>query len=213
MSPVAVTPPDVRRLLDERAAKRTPTVASGVGPSVDPARIAALVARLGRGKEHRRRTTWPGGTAEIDLVVLSTAERSEAEAEAANAVAARYASPSNTLVASLATAHDRERLVQYLARAIHEPGGGRLCTSGAELAALATDEELEQLFVAYDDLKSEVDPDDDDLSSEEWQALIQAIKKKDETRWSAIVSALPRRSLLTTVGRLASSLAASSPSI
>lgn len=192
-----------------------------VPPSAEPAasrkldrdRVAELVGRLGRGKDLRKPITWPGGSWSLELEVLSAGQRKEADAAAASLMRTRYAPDDQTLVADLVEAKGYERLVQYVWRALIDPEtDGRAFETPDELDSIATEAELLALWDAYCEHRDSIDPDPESLGDETFEALVVAIKKKDQSLWSRIASGLPRSSLLILVDRLASSWTDSSSS-
>lgn len=166
---------------------------------------AALLERLGRGRDLRKRVTWPGGTLELDLQVLSRGETADALSAAVSACTARGIDQASTSVRAVEARTDEE-ITQILARAIRDAETGRpLFASAEELASIATDDELVALFNAYADHRHDVDPDLGEMPEEEFRALEDALKKKDETRFNSIVSTMPRAWLRTSVFRLVTS--------
>ncbi len=180
--------------------------------TVRPGNGTALVERLARGRDLRRRMTWPGAGLEIELKVLSSAEASDAHLAAAATITARgldAKSMNPRSVEALAT----EEFTEILARAVCDPATHEpLAVCAADLAAAATEDELVALYNAYSDLRHEVDPEPDEMPESEFAAIDAALKKKDATLLSAIVSSMPRPWLRSTVLRLATSLTASSTS-
>lgn len=173
---------------------------------------SAIMERLGRGRDLRHRMTWPGGTMELELQVLTRGETASALAAALVACAARGISESATSPRSIEARVDEE-LTQILAIAIREPETHeRVFKSADELAAVATDDELVTLFGAYSDHRHAVDPDPEEMPAEDFAALEDAIKKKDERLLSDIVFGMPRPWLRTSALRLATSLMGSSTS-
>jgi hypothetical protein len=173
---------------------------------------AGLVARLARGRELRKRLRWPGAQLEVDLQVLTRAETAQAHADAIAACAKRGIDDSSLAPRSIEARADEE-MVQILSRAVLDVETGKpLCTSAEELAGVATDDELVALFNAYADHRHAVDPDIGDMPAEELALLDEAIKKKDETLLSRLVSSMPRPWLRSLVVRLATSPTPSSGS-
>lgn len=174
--------------------------------------VAALVGRLGRSKPLAHQTTFPGGTLPIELHVLSAAEREECRAAAVDVLKARKIDVASLTPATV-TAIAEETIHHILARAIRDPATGEQLFASAEvLARVCTEDEIEALFHRYHDHRKSVDPELEELSAEELEEVTEAIKKKDASRLRDIASSMPRRSLLTLVDQLASSLADSSTS-
>lgn len=172
----------------------------------------AVADRLGRGKSLLMEAVWPGGTLPIKITVLTSAEREAARAAAYADVQKSGVDPmeAKPVPASLVAA---ESVRQILALAILDADtGGPLFASAADLKAAVTEDELDVLFYWYSQHRRDLDPDWKSLSEEEFREIDEAIKKKDASRLNAIASGMPRRSLLTLVDRLSSSLAASSGS-
>lgn len=170
---------------------------------------AALLERLARGRDHRRRMTWPGGSLEIELQILTRAETADAHADAIAACAARGLDGKSMNTRAVEAMVDEE-ITQTLARAVRDPATHEPLTSAADLAAVATEDELVALYNAYSDLRHAADPEPDELPEDEFRALEDAVKKKDEHRLNAIVSSMPRPWLRSSVLRLVSSLSPSS---
>lgn len=183
-------------------------------PTVDKARVAELAARIGRGKDLRQQTYWPGADLEIALAVLSVSEMDEAEAAALRAVEQRYGDSEAVTARSVSEALARAQVTEYLARAIEEPGqpGAKVFESAPVLARVATEGELEALWQEYQDHKDSVDPDLETLSEEELKEIERLAKKKDGTSLRRIASSLPRSSLRSMVAVLVTSLEHSSSS-
>lgn len=183
-------------------------LAAGAKLGRRPADVAGIAARLGRGKSLRMDAVWPGGTLPIQLQILTASERAQSVAAAHAALKFRgievdggKLDPLTVETVAVEVAH------QVVARAVLDAEtGAPLFASAAELGAAATEDEIEALFNLYSDHRQNVDPAPGDLTDEEFRALDEAVKKKDVTRVSDIARSMPRRSLLTTVVRLASSL-------
>lgn len=177
-----------------------------------PAVVAAKVARLGRGRDLKTRCTWPGGTLEFDLWVLTQSERNEAEADAARALEARgldvAAATSPLVLESIMV----EKTVHVLAAAMRDEAGERLFADAAELAEVATDDEVDKLTEMYARHRSRNDPGLGAMSEAELAAVEECIKKKDLIRLSDIASSMPKASLHTLVAMLAISLTGRSSS-
>lgn len=191
-----------REDLFKRVAERPPT---------KPA--AELLERIGRGRDLRHRTTWPGGSLELELQVLTRGETAAAHAAAFSACAARGLDHKD-MSARAVEARVDEEMVQILAAAIRDPATHeRLFRTADELSGVATDDELVALFNAYADHRHSVDPDPELMPESEFAAFEDALKKKDVNRLSAIVSGMPRHWLRSSVLRLATSPTPSSTSI
>lgn len=171
-----------------------------------------LAARLVHGRNLRRRVSWPGTAVELDLAVLSQSERSQAMAAAIVELRRRGiddGKPQPEHVEPAAVEH----IVQILSFALRDPeGGARVFANGTDLADAATEDEIAVLWRDYSEFRREVDPDASELPEPEWRAFIEAVKKKEAVRWSAIASGWPRSWLLTSVDRLANSLTSNSSS-
>ncbi len=184
------------------------------GLTAAPTRAAAgawLVERLGRGHSLSRRMKWPGGTLELELRVLTRDEAGAAYLAAMAACAKKGIDDKSTSPRAVEARTDEE-LVQILVRALRDVDGHALFASPDELASIATDDEIVALYEAYSDLRHEVDPLPDEMPEAEFQALEEALKKKDATLLSSIVSSMPRAWLRTSVLRLATSPTPSSSS-
>jgi hypothetical protein len=172
--------------------------------TVSPA-VAAKVARLGRGRDLKTRCTWPGGTLEFDLWVLTQAERNEAEAEAARALEARgleVSSQSPLVLEAIMV----EKTVHVLSAAMRDEAGDRLFVDAVELAEAATDDEIDKLTEMYARHRSRNDPGLGAMSEAELAEIEDCLKKKDLIRLSGIASSMPKASLHTLVAMLAISL-------
>ncbi len=182
------------------------------GLTAAPSKTGAwLVDRLGRGRALARRTTWPGGSLELELRVLTREEAGAAFAAAMAACAKRGIDEKSTSPRAVEARTDEE-VVQILVRALRDLDGHPLFASADELASIATDDELAALYAAYSDHRQDIDPSPDTMPEADFQALEEAVKKKDETLLSSIVSSMPRAWLRTSVLRLATSPTPSSSS-
>lgn len=189
--------------------KRDPARAE-LGRLREERKAEGLAARLAHGRNLRRRITWPGTAVELDLAVLTQRQRSEAMAEAIVELRKRGIDDGKPAPEHLEPAAV-EHVVQILARAIRDPDtGAQVFASGTELADAATEDEVGLLFTAYSEFRQEVDPDAEELPAAEWDEFLLAVKKKELDLSNAIASAWRRSWLLSSVGRLASSLTESS---
>ena len=175
-------------------------------------RVEAMVARLGRGRKLTTPCTWPGGTLDFDLWVLTQAERDECEASAILEVKNRGIDINTRSPVVLETI--------YIATAIHviaaamrdRETGQRVFATAKMLAEVATDDEIEKLTEMYKEHRVANDPNIHGLSDAEVAAIEDAIKKKDLIRLSSIASEMPKPSLLTLAMLLAASLTGKSSS-
>ena len=195
-----------------RAARdRIAQAAAAKAPPSDR-KLEGLAARLAHGRNLRHRTTWPGTDVAIAIAVLTQRERSESMAAAIVEIRRRGmddGKPAPEHVEPAAVEH----IVQILARAIRDPDtDARVFADAADLADVATEDEIAVLFTAYGEFRREVDPELTELPADEWQSFMLAVKKKELHRWSAIAFGWPRSWLLTSVDRLATSLTSNSPS-
>jgi hypothetical protein len=171
------------------------------------AELVAMAERVGRGKNLRTTTTWPGGTVAIEIEVLSSIELDEAIVAASLKVADLYGKNDGVGVQEVMQSTERHKMIQIVWRALKEPGSpDRVFKTADDLGRLATDDEIFALFMAYCAHKTSVDPEFSGLTKQEIDAIEAAIKKKDAIQLRLIASGSPRESLLTLVDLLVKSL-------
>lgn len=177
--------------------KRTPAVSE-----LEKARLQAIAAKLGRSKDLSCKFVWPGGSAEIELRLLSVNDVRSAEADALEEVQQQIGDnhiPRNEAAEALAICKAKH----LVARACFVPGTDeRFFESASELGSIATEDELYSVYRMYEDHKSESDPDLAALSESQLDMIDGFIKKKASTSLKSIASDLPRSSLLIMVNRL-----------
>lgn len=156
----------------------------------DQSRMAELAARFKRGRAIYRDFVWPGSDPPMRcrIRVVSNDETQVAIARAMQ----RFEKIGLPMTVLTGDELANEIATQVLAMAIEDPArpieghylDGKcepIFHSGDELREWTTPSERAAVFAEYTDLDQESDPDLDDLDSEEVEALLDAVKKKDES--------------------------------
>jgi hypothetical protein len=173
------------------------------------ARAAALVERLGRGKDLWRDFTFPGTDVRVRVAVLTTTEVQEAFAAGHQ----RFKELGIEVSVLSAEEFTGEQVTQLLARACSNPdepidGGRGRCApffaDAGECRDVLTSDERAALFDLYLEVRADVRPDPEELDSETMTLIEEAQKKRDPSLLRGIGSAR-LRSFIASMGARSSS--------
>ena len=167
------------------------------------ARAETLLARMRQGKRVLKPMTWPGRPeVRFQFSVLSSSEVQECFFAAFKVFAEAGVDPGHVV---LMGPFDDELACQILYRAMLDPDRAldengqprRLARDIQDLRDNSEEHERDYLLDQYADFRKSVDPTPDDLSQEENDAIVEAVKKKDRVVLKGFGSAKLASFLLT----------------
>ncbi len=208
----------------QKKAPPHPQATDAAAPLLSDAELEASWAELRKHRDEQvEQTTWPGTTKEICLQVLSK----EGIQLAQSAAVKRFRELELPLPGEDLTFIEdfqEELCVQLLWRACRrawtdEKSGERrwdlrypACPTAEELRSSTTVDQQLAMYAEYRDLEDRHNPDPDKMPAELLEQLVEAVKKKHETRLRSFGSSTLARFLLSGAVQLASSPDGSSSS-
>lgn len=154
----------------------------------------SLLAKLKAGKENRKCVNFPGTETQIALHVLSEAQEQEAEFAATSL----FQSSSIVIGHHNIDAYQSENTLQKLFLSCRNPDtGDRIAENIAEFKKHLTTAERDLLVEAYNDLVQECNPSPQTMPQDDFDALVDEVKKKPQQTIGSIssISTLKRLAL------------------
>lgn len=137
-----------------------------------------LLKIIKAGTKNKTIINFPGTDKKVELRLLSNQDTLDATADSEKLFKHLGIVPEFYNINSW----ENERAIQMLYRALHNPeDGSPISPDIASFRNMTTNEERRDLIDAYDALTAECNPSPDVLSSEEFDALIESVKKNPET--------------------------------
>lgn len=185
-----------------------------IGGAAADAKAARIAASLGRKREAFVDVAWPGGSRVVRIEILSSPEMADAVASAADRLAQKFGDRKASALDALEL-RKRAQMTEIVARAVKDPETGDRLFDSVDTLELArvTDDEVGSLWMQYDALEQEIDPDPSKVEPEVLAAFVDAAKKKDAVTLRRIASDSPITSLPTLVEQLVICLTGKSSSI
>jgi hypothetical protein len=153
-----------------------------------------LLKKIKAGQANRRRLRWPGTDIDIELRLLSVQDSLDASLAADRL----YKDNENAVGFHNVSEYQLEKTIQQLYRACVEPGTNTpVVDSIAEFRRLVNGRERDMLVDEYSALDSECNPSPDTMSADEFDALVQNLKKKPSETTGSISSLSTLRRLCT----------------
>ncbi len=150
-----------------------------------PSPGASRVSRLARGTRYGRTVLWPGTDVEVHIRPLSCAQVQECYAGANE----RFRDQLDNLPSSglFVDPFQDELSIQILARACRVPERPEelFFPTPDDLRDNVTPQERDAMMGVYADVANGIDPELHELEPAVLEAILEAIKKKDETRLSS----------------------------
>jgi len=165
----------------------------------DAEKATRLIKRIKAGKDLRKEVPFPGTDEPVFLRVLTEGHKQQAQFAAIK----HFRLCDIAIDAATLDAFQKERLIQCMYLAVRDRDGREIADSVTEFRDLLTSDELDSLADEYWSHEREVSPSPDNMSAEEFDALVDLLKKRPEETIGSVSSiATARRLLLTLVSRL-----------
>lgn len=153
----------------------------------------SLLEKLKAGTNNRKTVKWPGTDEDIIVRVLSDAERQAASFDTERLFKQQCIEPSMSTI----DVYEAEKTTQILFRALSDTGGKPLADSINEFRDKITIAEKDILVDEYNDLEKECSPDPGKMSDEEFNSLIEELKKNPMQTISSVSNMRTARRLIT----------------
>jgi hypothetical protein len=158
-----------------------------------------MLKMLKAGQANRRRVQWPGTDTDIELRLLSNAQISEASL----AADALYNKQGVSVQLHNLDDWRREMTIQQLFRACVEPGTDTpVAATVAEFRELCSRTEADLLVQEYEALEQQTNPSPQEMSADEFDALLEQVKKKPQQTIGSISNIATLRRLSTCLASL-----------
>ena len=152
----------------------------------------SFLARLKAGTKNQKTIKWPGTKQDIVLRVLSEGQYQQARIDAEK----YFKGQGVEINFALADAFESEESTQVLYLALRTPDNQPLAASMNEFRELIVGPEKNALAQEYMDLEAECSPDPDKMAQEEFDDLVENVKKKPEEIAGSISSLSTARRLI-----------------
>ena len=165
---------------------------------------SSLLATLKAGTDNKKTIKFPGTDQDVVIRVLSEAERQAA----AFATEQRFQSQNIEPTMTTVDVYEQEKTTQLLYRALGDPDDAKkpIAKNIDEFRSNLTLEEKNVLVDEYEALEKECSPNPEYMSDEEFDTLLEGIKKNAEATASNVSSiATARRLIVSLAGLLQSS--------
>jgi hypothetical protein len=166
--------------------------------------MSDLLQRLKLGSDNVKLIDWPGTDKKVALKILSQQDTQLAAFDTERIF------KSNKIEISMVTAeeYESEKSTQILYRALRDPEKLSEAIAGTitEFRSLLSREEKKLLIDQYLAFESECSPSPDNLSNEEFDRLVESVKKKVEQTLGSVSNIGTLKRLITTLVSQLSSL-------